>query len=477
MDIEPPSGGLDYLPSEDGGLSFGVELLARIFSVIHSSLIGVSLILGMFGLIFYTYSRRQNTRGLQFVEGSIVVLSAALCIPLLIDTTSFLADGDSDIGTVQVSEGGFGEIAGSIEIVAVDALDTEPTYPIESNAIEASLDPSIAIFGNILSVLMVVVVSTAVIASLFALILYIASPQSRKQYALNLLRGGVIVTMGASAIHLFLSTLSWIAVGSPSTARGIQPVELRGDEETGEFYGEIQLPHEAATPEVIYPVTPGDATVIPTLQLSDRIAVLSEIGLAYFAVILLVFATVVYLTGVFSSQQKLKARQYIVVATTLLIILASVSMIITAVGWVATGEASTEDTIHQPGAPYADATYFSSGSAEGWEAVSGTNIAPIDLNGGGMALFIEESDTIERSFEVANSPGDQVLVTVETQGEGVVTVESESETLIHMESVNGTAAWVSQTDTKTLDVEIENADSETAMFVESVAVSPVLLDE
>ncbi len=476
MEIEPPGGGIDYIPSEEGGLTFAVELLARLFSVVQTSLIGISLFFGMMGLVFYLYSQRQNERGLQFIEGGIVVFTAILCVPLLIETTSFLADGDPEIGTVQVSDEGYGAIIGSLEIVADDALDTDPNYPIESNAIEASLDPTVAMFGNVLSVLMVVVVSTAVIAGLFALILFVASPRSRKRYAINLLRGSVLVTLGASAFHLFFSALSWIAVGSPTTDRGIQPVELRGNGDASEYYGEIQLPHEAATPDVIYPVSPGDATVIPALRLTDRIAVLSEIGLAYLAVVLLAFGTVIYLTSVSSSQQKLKARQYIVVAGILLIVLAGMSMIVTAVGWVATGDVTPEQTIHQPGAPYADGTYFSSGSSEGWEAGSGEDLVPIEVGNETMALFIDDTDTITRSFEVADSPGNQVLVTVETEGEAIVTVEANDTTLVDRESVDGPAMWVSQTDAETLDIQIENTDDDTTLYIESVVVSPVLIE-
>ncbi len=475
MQLKPPGDGVDYLPTEEGGLSLGVEIFARVFSVIQTSLIGVSLVVGMFGLIFYLYSRNQHRRGLQFVEGGIIVFTTALCVPLLIETTSFLVDGDTDIGTVQVTDEGYGQVAGALEIIGVDALDTDPNYPAGLGPVESSLDPTVAVFGNILSVLMAVVVSTAVIGCLFALILFFASPQPRKEYALNLLRGSFLLTVGASMLHIILSTLSWIAVGSPSTDRGIQPLELRGDDDASEFYTDIQLPNEAMTPDVIYPLNPGDATIIPTLQITDRIAVLNEVGIAYLAVILLVFATIVYLTSTASSQRKIKARRYIITAAALLIIIAGVSMVITTVGWVATGDISTESTIHQTGAPYADGTYFSSGSAEGWESDSGSTLVPIELDGG-MALYIDGDESISRPFEIVDSPGNQVLITVKTQGEAIVSVSTDDETLVDGEIVDGGAAWVSQTDDENLDIEIENMDSDTTLYIESAVVSPVLIE-
>jgi hypothetical protein len=472
MSVKPPGGGIDYLPSGGGGLSYLIELLARLFSVIQTSAISIGLILAMLGTIFYIYSQRQSSRGLQLVEGGVIVVAvAAVGIPIVTEATSYVADGDPNIGTVRIQEE-------AIEVVATESLNTTARYPIGPDPIEASLGPMVAIFGNLLSVLMVAVLSAGIVATLFALILLATSSRRQRVYARHLLRGGVLVTICASAIHLILGTLSWLAVGSESTDRAVRPITLRGNAQASDYYHQIQLPHEAATPDVVYPVTPGDATVLPALQLTDRIAVLSEVGAAYLAVVALILGLILHIANIgVKPLQKYRARQFISFAVVILVIVASVSFVVTAVGWVATGEATTEQTIHQPGAPYADGTHFSSGSVEGWQSETGAELVAIGVDGGGMGLFVEESDIVTRQFEVADAPGDHVLVTVETQGSANVTVLENGDTaLVEQAPVNGTAAWVTQTNAETLTIEIASPDTETVV-IEAVEVTPVIVEQ
>lgn len=476
MQLQPPSGGIDYLPTGGSGLSSAIGILARLFEAIQTSVISIGLFVALLGFVFYVYSNRQQTRGLQLVEGGVITLAAAAFgAPILSEATAYVASGQTAPGAVQLQDGV------SIEVTALDALNTTPKYPVARSSLDVSLGPTVAIFGNILSVLMLVAVSAGISITLFALILYVASPQRRRGYAQRLLRGGIIVTVCVSTIHLVIGAISWVAVGSPSVDRGSRPVALSADgADPSQYYDKITLPHEAMTPEVVYPVSPGDATVIPTLELADRLVVLNEVTLAYVAVIAFVFGLILYVAGRgISAQQKATGRKYIVVGIVLLVVLASTSLVVTAVGWVATGDGSTESTIYQPGAPYADGTTFSSGSVEGWNSTSGQPLIAVDVDGGGMGLTVAENDTVTRPFDVADTPGggDQVLVSVKTSGTATVTVLESGTPIIDAEGVNGTTSWTTRTEADTLTIRVANAESGETLLIESVIVTPVYVED